>query len=551
MGNTEKINIQTYFNKGTFVIPEYQRGYKWSVKENDKESSLEYFVKSLKTAFENKLNEYFIEAVTVVEKEGEIIIVDGQQRTTSLFLLFSVLNDKHFVQNKLKYAVREDSHNWLNNKVSDEQVAKDDEDIQDIFYFKEAIKQINSLTNDDLTNDDFKPNFLKFIKNKVHLLYNIIPENKAVNTFISLNGLKAIMKDEELIKSDLLIKSSRLEKTKNNTDDKESQYGIEWKTNEDRGRLARNWDKWLYWWNSKDVKKYFGTGNRQHPLYYLLVTYWSIKSNTSSKKEFSFDNFKSEFITDSKTGKLHFEGLRKLQKTFEDLYNNWENYNLLGLSLNTNINKSEVLEFFIQNREKRDELKRFTKWSLVGCTLDEIITGKSEKYDERKSETKSLLEEKSLYESEGKNQAYLQLLRMNVLAMNKRKFDFEVFATKSLEHICPQNPDGNDEEFHKTQNEIEEREGLHSIGNLVLLNGSANSSLSNHPFVKKKELLFDKIKDGFLLPHTLKVFSKSFATDNDDSGVKNLFNNEKYWLVENVEANKNYFLNEFDGYYGK
>src|SRR5690554_2166816 len=164
---------------------------------------------------------------------------------------------------------------------------------------------------------------------------------------------------------------------------------------------------------------------------------------------------------------------------------------------------------------------------------------------------KSLLEEKSLYESEGKNQAYLQLLRMNVLAMNKRKFDFEVFATKSLEHICPQNPDGNDEEFHKTQNEIEEREGLHSIGNLVLLNGSANSSLSNHPFVKKKELLFDKIKDGFLLPHTLKVFSKSFATDNDDSGVKNLFNNEKYWLVENVEANKNYFLNEFDGYYGK
>src|SRR5690606_2402629 len=126
-------------------IPEYQRGYKWSVKENDKESSLEYFVKSLKTAFENTLNEYFIEAVTVVEKEGEIIIVDGQQRTTSLFLLFSVLNDKHFVQNKLKYAVREDSHNWLNNKVSDEQIVIDDEDIQDIFYFDLAIKQINEL----------------------------------------------------------------------------------------------------------------------------------------------------------------------------------------------------------------------------------------------------------------------------------------------------------------------------------------------------------------------------------------------------------------------
>ena len=64
---------------------------------------------------------------------------------------------------------------------------------------------------------------------------------------------------------------------------------------------------------------------------------------------------------------------------------------------------------------------------------------------------------------------------------------------------------------NRHKKEIEEKsDSINSIGNLVLLNGSANSSLSNNPYYIKKQLLFDKIKQGFLLPHTLKVFSKSF-----------------------------------------
>ena len=131
------ISIQKYFKKGIFVIPNYQRGYKWSVKEkDDQDSSLEYFIKSLKNSFENKLDEYFIEAVTVVEKEKNVILVDGQQRTTSLFLLFAVLEDFEFIKEKLVYAVRNDSKNWLNNIQQTINENIQDEDTQDIFYFK-------------------------------------------------------------------------------------------------------------------------------------------------------------------------------------------------------------------------------------------------------------------------------------------------------------------------------------------------------------------------------------------------------------------------------
>lgn len=291
-----KININTYFENRTFIIPEYQRGYKWSVKDSKtNESSVEYFVKSLRETFQNRpKEEYFIEAVTTVEEENKTILVDGQQRTTTLFLLFSALGDNNFIKNKLEYNVRKDSHDWLNNNLSESSPPLHEIDSQDIFYFKEDINQIRNILDHTLVIEDF----LWFIKNKVFLLYNVIPKDKAINTFIALNGLKAVMKDEELIKSHLLIKSSRIQTEIDQNE--EQQFGIEWKINEDRGRLARNWDKWLYWWNQYEVKEYFGTGNH-HPLYYLLITFWNINNENFESKDFSFDNFKFKFINDGKT----------------------------------------------------------------------------------------------------------------------------------------------------------------------------------------------------------------------------------------------------------
>ncbi|HND45322.1 MAG TPA: hypothetical protein PLC61_02835, partial [Chitinophagales bacterium] len=61
----KKINIREYFNNKIFIVPAYQRGYKWSVKDKEKESSLDFFIDSFIKAFESGLKEYFIEAVTV------------------------------------------------------------------------------------------------------------------------------------------------------------------------------------------------------------------------------------------------------------------------------------------------------------------------------------------------------------------------------------------------------------------------------------------------------------------------------------------------------
>ncbi|MEJ5963474.1 DUF262 domain-containing protein [Pedobacter immunditicola] len=540
-----KINIKQYFEKGIFAVPDYQRGYKWSVKKRNGKSSLEHFLDSLINAKDS--NEYFIEAVTVVDEENEeIVLVDGQQRTTSLFLIFTVLEDFDLIKGKLKYYIREDSHKWLNNQISIEQEIIEDQDVQDIFYFKEAIVQIKEATKNLEKNA-----FLAFIKTKVWLLYNQIPKEKAVNTFIALNGLKAIMKDEELIKSDLLIKSSRIKNLEGLN--KEEQFGIEWKVNEDRGRLARNWDKWLYWWNMPDVKNYFGIGNN-HSLYYLLVTYYNICSqDTSKSKDFSFNQFKKQFIYSVNSSKHTFEGLRKLQKTFEDLYNNYESHNFLGLILNTSNSKEISLCYFLDTKNtNKYSLEDYAKWSLVGATHLEIINNLLEKNDlgeistldisikKRKAQDAlSLVNEKYVYWDEKdvefsdqrKENTFRFLLLLNLIEDNKlkRKFNFTIWDNRSLEHIYPKSKIG-DLNF-----ENDYLDGsIHCIGNLVLLYGRDNSSFGAKEFIDKKNTYFntsEKFRSRNLL-HTISVFAKS------------------EWKEKEIIENKKATITQLSKYYG-
>ena len=71
--------------KKKFIIPNYQRGYKWSVRNGKEETSVEYLLSSLLDAFHNNpTQQYFLQGVTVVEEGDNIILNDGQQRTTTL-----------------------------------------------------------------------------------------------------------------------------------------------------------------------------------------------------------------------------------------------------------------------------------------------------------------------------------------------------------------------------------------------------------------------------------------------------------------------------------
>ena len=533
-----KLSIKKYFEKGSFIIPNYQRGYKWGVPDEKGICAVSILVEDLITAFEKDFPEYFLEAVTVVEKNGKVIIVDGQQRTTTLYLLFIALELESKISNLvIDYEVRKDSDDYL-KKLKFTIDLPLNEDIQDIYFFNVAITKIKNIIRN-------KPNFNvinfgEYIFDKVHMLYNVIDETKAITTFISLNGLKAKMKDEELIKSDLLIKSSRnIEFEEIKIDEKceddscllnktieiiEERNGLEWKINEDRGRLARNWDKWLYWWNQKEVKVYFGIGN-EHPLYYLLRTYWNQKEGRENEIKFDFDTFKKDFIENSVCAKKTFEGLRKLQKSFEDLYNNFETYNYLGIVLKTNSeDKETAIQYFMEIKE-REKLKEYAIFRLVNATHLETTKNTIEKYEDnseqqikirKASDAIELISQKYVYWDEEEQEyndgrkefVFRFLLLLNVMEDNKlnRKFDFSIWNKRSLEHIHPKSK--------RNTLSISENTSVHCIGNLVLLYGKDNSSFGAKDFSDKKTVYFStiekelKFKSRNLL-HTMSVFSSS------------------------------------------
>lgn len=546
-----------------FIIPNYQRGYKWSVKYDNKESAVEKLMVDLTKAYKNQ--EYFLQGVTVSETiDNQIILIDGQQRTTTLFLLLWCLN-KSYVENiNLVYDIREESKKYINSLKSNNFDSMDFDlkgKTQDVFYFIEAITQINK----KLKNIDDKSEFYDFLLDNVKILYIIIDIEKATSTFTMMNGNKATMLKEELIKAEMLRKVSlpEIKDTQVSTSiDENLTYFKEiitqdWETNALRSRYAREWDKWLYWWNRRDVRLFFDIENPMG----LLISFYLL-NNTTTKIEhnkFSFDDFKALLSTKNTTEKqmtkLIFKDLRDLQKSFEDIFNKHKIHNYLKMSLicaDGEEDRYNIIRYFMTKKNEDKVIDDYAKWRLVGATHIEIVdplksTSKSSKEEKAKivyellSQSYVYWDENDMDYNDGRKElAFKQLLRLNVEMDNdlNRYFDFAIWNNRSLEHIFPKSCKGN--------LTFDLGSSVHCIGNLVLLYGRDNSSFGALDFDEKKQKFFnyylstidrenkenESIINSNKLLHTVSVFSNI------------------QWKEQQIVANQNLFLNRFKKDYG-
>lgn len=606
----KRLSSYIYDEHPLFVIPNYQRGYKWSVKPKDKDSSLEHLLHNLVDEFRvNPNNDYFLQGVTVTEKmvngRKNVILIDGQQRTTSIYLILWYLSNSNLQDTvehnsfDLSYDVRECSQLILSElkSISPDSVETLKEDLcsahslesyyetikkdnnQDAYYFIQATHQIHSILK-----DVEKLDFQKFLLNKVSLLYIVVSEDKAVKTFTMMNGNKATMYQEELIKAEMLHAVSSKQTTLTQYMSPEKQlmqiWAQSWEGNSLRSKYAREWDKWLYWWNRKDVKDYFNTSKPMG----LLLEFYALRKK--SLKILDYKEFKQLLgsSTAEYQAKQIFKDLRDLQKSFEDLYSTPQIYNYLKMSLLCNTGREDMMDillFFISNKHNITILKDYANWRLVGATHREFCHPETLKEEEKTKETKA----ENVLESLSKNRVYgesddlafKQLLRLNVEEYNKLQggrgqiFDFSIWKNKSLEHIYPKsrvyhialdkdkNPlfedgqqiykrgDGSTISERELKRLIDEKPGTmldrqsfnsdgseHCIGNLVLLYGRDNSKFGAKSFEEKKELYFnpDAEKEGLSfksrsLLHSMYAFAKST------------------WGVSEIQQQKENFIEDF------
>ena len=560
------ITLREYLEKGkTFVVPNYQRGYVWGKKRpKDDRDSVSYMLDSLLDSFRNN-TEVFIQGVTVSETEEWIVLIDGQQRTTFFYLLLNWLDYKEPF--RLEYAIRKQSNDFL-GKIKEQDIEEDkDEEYQDIYFFKKTLR----IVRDRLTADIDREAFLKHVLDRVKFLYIDIPEEKATTVFTMMNGNKAEMQEEELIKAELLRLASLNDSFFARKEDKEK-YAIEWDNNMLRSRYAREWDKWLQWWNRDEVRKLFKTEN---VMGLLIETY---QRTVDEENKLSYARFKDKFLKEEKpiVAKKTFDGLRRMQKGFEDAFNNPITYNKVGAIIRVINDKDKFIDwYFGQERRSGDELDYYYRRAFLGMTHKEIVDKNEEAFIEKFNNLYKQLVNDDLY-NKNPEAAFRLLLRLNIDEDNLqeegkgREFDFSIWDRKdscgrSLEHIYPKSKVLHEEEIDgkivkkKGDGEIIEDKdiddtfilrkscrdgdveaGEHSIGNLVLLYKDDNSTFNNSSFEDKKGIFFKKYdakhKDFFKSRHLLHTIYK--------------FANSKWDGVE-IAKNKRQTLEGFRNYYGK
>ncbi len=538
------LSVGEYFKIKHFVIPNYQRGYKWGVptsKENLQICSVSILMDSLISNAKNKSSEdYYLQGVTVYEEDNKVYLIDGQQRTTTLYLLLKYLGGEKLP--RIDYLIRKESEEVLNDCTVENGELKyknlDNKEyvLQDICYFKKAVQTIHNKLE-----GGGKCCFKNYLLNNVKLFYIKVDKTQATKVFTMMNGNKAYMKADELIKADFLVKISHksTSEDKSSEEDTKSLTMEDWEINALRSRYAREWDRWLYWWNREDVKDYFGSN--KNPMG-LLLEYFFYKEKQNdctynNEEKFAPDTyrkFREQFLTgDPKDIKINFKRLRDLQKIFEDWYDDFEIYNYLKLALISDGDKKEKIIYFLKlykenKSEFKSKLMHYAEWALIGANHEQISENKSSKNGVTKEilaeDLISYLSDKAVYGTHN-DLALKQLLRRNVELDNKleRKFIFDIYNKKSLEHIHPQS------KADKLNFVDEENLSVDCIGNLVLLSGPDNSSFNNKDFSVKKTVFFqsnkEKAKDSMCLMHSLTVFS-----------------NEK-WDENEIKKNKEEFIN--------
>lgn len=183
---TLTINELLNLNKDKYIIPIYQRNYAWG----DDEISL--LIQDLWNA-KNK-NNYYIGSLVIYKREnGDLEVIDGQQRLTTLTLIMHYLKSDTFVRN-VYFEHRHDSDDALEDLDSDS--------IPDVF--KNALKSIKKYWETDRTKEE-RMSLAEFLQENVKIIRTEVPKDTDLNHYFEIMNTRGEqLEKHEIIKATLM-----------------------------------------------------------------------------------------------------------------------------------------------------------------------------------------------------------------------------------------------------------------------------------------------------------------------------------------------------------
>ena len=225
----------------TFIIPNYQRGYRWEadIQVNALLNDLFDFMNNWTQHLEDK---YCLQPIVVSAsptKAGAWEVIDGQQRLTTLYFLLKALGLPSF---DIEFETRIQSSDFLHKLIHEN---KQNHTQPDFHFMSAAWEKINKWL-EQKNNEDigFKLNYSTILINNVNVIWNDIESQDRktnINVFNRLNIGKIPLTDSELVKALLL---SKIKGLYNGTELalRQSEINNEWHNIEIELQKPQKWD---------------------------------------------------------------------------------------------------------------------------------------------------------------------------------------------------------------------------------------------------------------------------------------------------------------------
>jgi len=543
---SEKILVKDIFTNMWFRIPEYQRPYVWGYDE------IHDLLDDLTFAMQNKSDsDYFLGSFVFQSKaanpqEGQKFdendLLDGQQRMTTLLLIFAVIRDlsgddeakedcqKCIYQKSSKYknipertrlvfgireAVQQFIEDYIKNKDGTNNVTELDKlarsttDVS-IRNMAKAILEIRNFFNQENVETEL---FLQFLLNNVLLIY-VATENMedAFRLFMILNDRGVPLRNSDILKS---LNLGALE-----LDSDKIKYAKLWE--EAEGELGEEFDRFLNHVRTVLVKE----KSRLN-----LLQEFEDKIYNPKEKDKSTGKVKPSLLKKGKDTFIFVERYLKYYKTLLsgnnfEITNSFSFDNLLKVML-TGLPATDwippLLQYFdkfgtvniyeflmaLDNKFSSDWVSQYTPTYRIESMneISKVISRTKTSKEVLGNDCFNIDNDSFLRiingDIYGRRFARYILLKLDYFYQNQdQRMHFE---TLSVEHILPQTPKDDSQWVIDFTNE-ERKEMTHKIGNLVLITRRKNTSQGRLDYIDKKKKYFSKNIDT--CPNSLRILNK-------------------------------------------